>query len=95
VIWRAIQSAVGLFVTPIPIPGLPSPVAAKARPMPTNQRLRANDLNGLQYRRKPAVQLDEKQPVAVRQPNPSATGTSAKSSAPRPIITIVLEHICT
>ena len=41
--------------------------------MPTNQRLRANDLNGLQYRRKPAVQLDEKQPVAVRQPNPSLT----------------------
>ena len=39
--------------------------------MPTNQRLRANYLNGLQYRRKPAVQLDEKQPVAVRQPNPS------------------------
>src|SRR6476659_1404128 len=39
--------------------------------MPTNQRLRANDLNSLQYRRKPAVQLDEKQPVAVRQPNSS------------------------
>src|SRR3954451_19299247 len=39
--------------------------------MPTNQRLRANDLNELQYRREPAVQLDEKQPVAVRQPNPS------------------------
>src|SRR4051794_34733952 len=33
--------------------------------MPTNQRLRANDLNDLQYRREPAVQLDEKQPVAV------------------------------
>jgi len=58
---------------PSPISGLPSPVAAKTRPMSANQRVRAKDLNDLQYRRKPAVQLDEKQPVAVCQPNLSPT----------------------
>jgi hypothetical protein len=37
--------------------------------MPTNQRFRTNDLKDLQYRRKPAIELDKEQPVTVRQPN--------------------------
>src|SRR4051794_34673649 len=37
--------------------------------MPTNQRFRTNDLKDLQYRRRPAIELDKEQPVTVRQPN--------------------------
>jgi hypothetical protein len=39
--------------------------------MPTNQRLRPNDLKNLKDRWKPAIELDKEQPVAVCQPNPS------------------------
>jgi hypothetical protein len=40
--------------------------------MPPNQRLRADDLKHLQYRRKPAIELDEEQPIYVGQPNSAA-----------------------
>jgi hypothetical protein len=39
--------------------------------MPTDQRLRPDDLNNLQHRRKPAIQLDEEQTISVVKPNPS------------------------
>src|SRR3954447_915754 len=56
---------------PSPIPRFPPPVAAKSSPMPTDQRLRPDDLNNLQHRRKPAIQLDEEQTISVVKPNPS------------------------
>jgi hypothetical protein len=40
---------------------------AKARSMPTNDRLRLNDGKDPQDRRKPAVKLDQKQPIKVRE----------------------------
>jgi hypothetical protein len=39
--------------------------------MPPNERLRPNDLKDRQDRRKPAIKLDEKQSIAVGQPNPA------------------------
>jgi len=39
--------------------------------MPTDQRLRADDINNLQHRRKPAIQLDEEQTISVVKPNSS------------------------
>src|SRR3954447_19502812 len=56
---------------PSPIPRFPPPVAAKSSPMPTDQRLRPDDLNNLQHRRKPAIELDEEQTISVVKPNPS------------------------
>src|SRR5664279_2936533 len=54
-----------------PSPGarLPTPVTAKAGPMPTHERLRLDDREDLQNRRKPAIQLDKKPAVVVRQPD--------------------------
>src|ERR1700726_4406362 len=48
------------------------PVAAKTGTMPTYHGLRPDDRDGLENRRKPAIQLDEEQPVAVRQLDPTA-----------------------
>jgi hypothetical protein len=45
---------------------------AKAGSMPTNDRLRLNDGKDLQDRRKPAVKLDQKQPIKVREMDPVA-----------------------
>ena len=56
---------------PFPIPGLPSPIAAKSNSMPTNQRLGPNDVNDLENGREPAIQLDEEKAVAIGQPNPA------------------------
>jgi hypothetical protein len=39
--------------------------------MPPNQRLRTNDLQNLQYRRKPAIQLDEEPPVPIGHGDPA------------------------
>jgi hypothetical protein len=39
--------------------------------MPTHQRLWPNDLKSLQYRRKPAIQLDEEHAIGIGQPNPA------------------------
>jgi hypothetical protein len=44
---------------------------AKARSMPTNDR-RLNDGKDPQDRRKPAVKLDQKQPIKVREMDPVA-----------------------
>jgi hypothetical protein len=56
-----------------PSPGarLPTPVAAKARPMPTNERLGPYDCEDPQDRRKPAIQLDKEPAVVVRKLDPA------------------------
>src|ERR1700687_1290449 len=48
---------------------LPTPVAAKAGPMPTHARLGRDDREDLQDRRNPAVQLDEEPAIMVREPD--------------------------
>jgi hypothetical protein len=53
-------------------PRLPPPVVAKARPMPTHQRLGTDDRESLQDRRKPAIHPDKEPAVAVRQPDATA-----------------------
>ena len=45
----------------------PSPVAAEAGTMPTHERLRPDDRDCLQDRRKPTIQLDQEQAIAVRE----------------------------
>jgi hypothetical protein len=37
--------------------------------MPTDERLRADERNNLQDRRKPSIQLDKEQAIAVRKPD--------------------------
>src|ERR1700737_869494 len=55
---------------------LPTPVAAKAGPVPTHECLGPNDCENLQDRRKPAIQRDQEpaimvgEPDATRQPTP-------------------------
>src|ERR1700736_4508020 len=48
---------------------LPTPVAAKAGPMPTHERLGPDDREDLQDRRNTAVQLDEEPAIMVREPD--------------------------
>jgi transposase len=48
---------------------LPTPVAAKAGPVPTHERLRPDDRENLQDRRKPAIQLDQEPAIMVREPD--------------------------
>src|SRR5580700_6513155 len=48
---------------------LPTPVAAKAGPVPTQERLGPDDRKDLQDRRNPAVQLDKEPAIMVRQPD--------------------------
>src|SRR6267142_4868604 len=48
---------------------LPTPVAAKAGPMPTHQRLGPDDCEDLQDRREPAIQLDKEPAIIVREPD--------------------------
>ena len=43
--------------------------------MPTHERLGTDDREDLQDRRKPSIQLDQEQAVAVRQPNPTMDST--------------------
>jgi hypothetical protein len=47
----------------------PTPVAAKARPVPTQERLGRNDPEHLQGRWKPAIQPNKEPSIMVRQPN--------------------------
>src|ERR1035437_5621718 len=54
---------------PSPRARLPTPVTAKAGMMPPHERLRLDDREDLQNRRKPAIQLDKKPAVVVRQPD--------------------------
>src|SRR5450631_3519852 len=48
---------------------LPTPVAAKAGPVPTHECLRPDDCENLQDRRKPAIQLDKEPAIMVREPD--------------------------
>src|SRR6476619_7162874 len=48
---------------------LPTPVAAKAGPMPTNERLGPDDCENLQDLWKPAIQLDKEPAIIVRKPD--------------------------
>jgi hypothetical protein len=50
---------------------LPTPVPTKSGPMPTHERLGLNDLDDLQNRRKPSIQLDQETAIAVREPDPA------------------------
>jgi hypothetical protein len=57
---------------PFPCARFPTPIAAKAGPMPPHERLRLNDRDDLQNRREPSIQLDQKPAVVVRQPGPAS-----------------------
>src|SRR6266478_5971574 len=48
---------------------LPTPVAAKAGPVPTHERLGPDDCENLQDRWKPAIQLDKEPAIIVREPD--------------------------
>src|ERR1017187_7581599 len=48
---------------------LPTPVAAKAGPMPTHEGIRPDDCEDLQDRRDPSIQLDKEPVVVVCEPN--------------------------
>src|SRR5450756_715174 len=48
---------------------LPTPVAAKAGPVPTHECLRPDDCENLQDRRKPAIELDKEPAIMVREPD--------------------------
>src|SRR5450631_4019032 len=54
---------------PSPWPRLPTPVAAKAGPVPTHECLRPDDCENLQDRRKPAIELDQEPAIMVREPD--------------------------
>ena len=56
---------------PSPRTGLPTPIAAKARLMPTHQRLGMDDRKSLQNRRKQSVQVHQKPAVAAGEPGPT------------------------
>src|SRR5229473_4733084 len=49
---------------------LPTPIAAKADPMPTHHRLGTDDRESLQDRWEPAIELDEEPAIALRQLGP-------------------------
>src|ERR1700688_3302794 len=55
--------------SPSPWARLPTPVAAKADPMPTHERLGPDDCENLQDRRKPTIQLDQEPAIMVREPD--------------------------
>src|SRR5258708_7367145 len=55
--------------SPSPWARLPTPVAAKAGPVPTHERLGPDDCENLQDCRKPAIQLDKEQAIMVREPD--------------------------
>src|ERR1700730_4708203 len=54
---------------PSPWARLPTPVAPKAGPMPTHERLGPDDCENLQDCWKPAIQLDKEPAIMVRQPD--------------------------
>jgi len=49
----------------------PTPVVAKPGTMPAHERLRTDNRENFQDRREPAIQLDKKPAVSVRQPDPT------------------------
>ena len=54
------------------VPRFPPPIATKSGTMPAHQRLWPNDLDRLEDRRKPTIQLDEEQAIVVGEPDPTA-----------------------
>src|SRR5260221_11911884 len=52
-------------------PRFPTPIAAKAGPVPTHQHLRLDNRYDLQDRRKPSIHLDEEPAVAICEPSPA------------------------
>src|SRR5205085_8488262 len=47
--------------------GLPTPVPAKAGPMPAEEGLRSDDRDGLEDRWKPSIEVDQEQAIPVRE----------------------------
>src|SRR5258708_8515253 len=45
--------------------GFPTPVMAKAGPMPTHQGLRSDDSDGPEHRWKPSIQQDQEQAISI------------------------------
>jgi hypothetical protein len=45
--------------------GFPTPVMAKAGPMPTHQGLRSDDGDGPEHRWKPSIQQDQEQAIPI------------------------------
>src|SRR5665811_2034682 len=56
---------------PSPCARLPTPIAAKAGPMPTHERLGTDDREDLHGRRKPSIQLDKEPAIIVRKSGPA------------------------
>ena len=53
--------------------GFPAPIPAKAGTMPAHEGLGPDDRDDLEERRKPTIQLDEEQAIAVRKLDPTRT----------------------
>jgi hypothetical protein len=67
---------------------LPTPIVAKAGPMPAHERLGTDHGDDLQHRRKPSIQLDEDQAIAVAEADlsPSAVAQLADIGARRSLL---------
>src|SRR5258705_1850656 len=57
--------------SPSPSTRFPTPIAAKASPMPTHQRFGSNNHENRKDRREPAIELDEEPAVVVREASPA------------------------
>src|SRR5450759_2786476 len=57
--------------SPSPRTRLPTPITAKAGPMPTHERLETDNRENVQDRREPSIQLDQEPAIVVRQPDPA------------------------
>src|SRR5450759_3085584 len=57
--------------SPSPSMPFPTPIAAKAGPMPTHQRFGSNNHENRKDRREPAIELDEEPAVVVREASPA------------------------
>src|ERR1700737_4845259 len=57
--------------SPSPSTRFPTPIAAKAVPMPTHQRFGSNNHENRKDQREPAIELDEEPAVVVREARPA------------------------
>jgi hypothetical protein len=57
--------------SPSPRARLPTPITAKAGPMPTHERLGTDNREDLQDRREPPIQLDKESAIVVCEPDPA------------------------
>src|SRR6202158_6491151 len=57
--------------SPSPSTRFPTPIAAKAVPMPTHQRFGSNNHENRKGRREPAIELDEEPAVVVCEASPA------------------------